>query len=128
VNRAEEVRRAAKQANLPLSAVVVIDTLLCRADWATAHLPAKYQPRSVAELAAWAGIARSTCETALDIGERHGWIERTAPGELRRGASTTYQVRMGWPRQVDRRQTLSDAERAKRYRQRKKERHETPGT
>jgi hypothetical protein len=129
MNPAEEIRRASKQANLPHATVIVIDALLSHANWATGQIPAKWQPRSVDELARWAGVARSTCETALDTAEWFGWIERTRPDGLRRGASTTYQVRLGRPRPaVPRSGPLSGAERTRRWRQRLKERDEPPGT
>jgi hypothetical protein len=126
MNRAEELRRAVKQANLPLSVVVTVDALLSRADWATGLIPEKHQPRSVRELARWAGISTSVCETALNTGRDFGWIERHSPRVLFRGLSTTYQVRMG--RKRPEREPMSEAERARRYRQRKKQRTGSPVT
>jgi hypothetical protein len=123
VNRAEQIRRASKQANLPYPAVVLIDALLSHTDWRTGLLPADRQPRSVEQLARWAGMPRSTCETALDAAERYGWVERTRPpGGLRRGASVTYQVRMGRTRPGERREhPLPGSERTRRWRQRQRE-------
>jgi hypothetical protein len=108
--------------------VVVIDALLQRADWTTGEIPAQHQPRSVAELAGWAGISRSTCQTAVAIGREYGWISVKSPPVLRRGQSSTYRVDLGWARRSRRPEPLSGAERMRRYRQRLKQRDETPGT
>jgi hypothetical protein len=120
MNRAEELRRAVTQANLPAYAVVIFDVLAGRTDWMTGALPADRQPRSIVELAGWAGFAKSLTERGLDVLERYGWLERERPAVLRRGLSTTYQVRMGRVAPA-RREPMSDAERARRCRaQRKK--------
>jgi hypothetical protein len=123
VNRAEELRRAVKAARLPPYAVVVFDALLSRADWATGMIPARHQPRSLTELAGWSGLSRRHTANALNVLEWHGWVRRDRPPELRRGLSTVYWLNHGSARPAGVREPMTDAERARRYRQRKRERH-----
>jgi DNA-binding MarR family transcriptional regulator len=120
VNRIEELRRAVRSARLPAAAVVMFDTLAQRADWATGVIPPRYQPRSLTELAGWAGLSRRHAANMLNVLERFGWLRRDRPPELRRGASTVYVLDHGRPRLAEVREPASDAERARRYRQRKR--------
>jgi hypothetical protein len=120
VNRAEQLRRAIRQANMPNSAVVMFDTIVGRCDWAAGTLPDAYQPRSLAELSRWAGIPERSATAALELLERFGWVERERPRVLRRGLSTTYQPKMGGARPRRERRPVSDAERAKHYRERQR--------
>jgi hypothetical protein len=118
VNRAEQLKRAIRKARLPASAVVVYDTLTDRTDWTTAHLPDKHQPRSLKELAAWAGQSKSVTVAALDELEAYGWVRRGKPAILRRGLSTTYQPCEGRAR-PPRSRPLNGWERTRRWRERK---------
>lgn len=120
MNRAEELRRAVKQAGLPSPAVRVYDALLSRADWVTGTLPDNRQPRSLNEVAKWAGLARSLVAEHLNVLESYGWIERDRPPELRHGLSTTYRLSMGRDRPAEVSEPLSGAERTRRYRERKR--------
>lgn len=95
MNRAEQLKRAIRNARLPASRVVLYDTITDRADWLTGHLPDQHQPRSVDELARWAGLPRSVTMAALAELEAFGWIRRDKPAILRRGLATTYQPAEG---------------------------------
>ncbi len=118
MNRAEELRRAVKLAGLPLGAVVVYDALLSRADWATGTLPDDQQPRSLKQVAEWAGLPKSYVAEMLNVLEHYGWVGRDRPAEFRRGQSTAYRLAMGQTRLGEVREPLSGAERARRFRQR----------
>ena len=120
MNRAEELRRAVKQAGLPAAAVVVYDALLSRADWATGTLPDTRQPRSLRQVAEWSGLAKSYVAEQLNVLESYGWIARDRPGALERGHSTAYRLTMGRARPAEVREPLSGAERARRHRQRQR--------
>jgi hypothetical protein len=111
-----------RKARLPASAVVLYDTLVDRTDWATGHLPDKYQPRSLVELARWAGQAKSVAAGSLDVLERYGWVRRNKPTILRRGLSTTYQPQEGRARPRPERTPASGAERSRRWRARQQSR------
>jgi DNA-binding transcriptional ArsR family regulator len=120
VKRTDQMRREVKRANLPSYAVVVYDALLEKADWATGWLPDMRQPRSLNELALWAGMSKPLVVRALKVLEDTGWVERKSPAILRRGLSTTYQLRTGH-RLPARGRPMTEAERGRRYRQRRKE-------
>lgn len=126
MNRAEELHRAVRRAGLPSSWVVVFDTLVNRGDYATGRLPDDWQPRSIQELAEWCGLPQRTMMRALRGLADYGWIVRKPPGELRRGLATTYQAAEGRARRAavgrprEGSEPLSDAERARRYRARKR--------
>ena len=141
MNRPERWKRAIRKAHMPGSAVVLFDTLADRTTWTTGHLPDKRQPRSVAELARWAGQVKSVTEAAADVLEDFGWLRREKPAILRRGLSTTYQVQEGRRRPVpERKPAMSGAARSRKYRERQRtksgvtqppdlgERDGTPGT
>ncbi len=86
----------------------------------TGTLPGKYQPRSLVELAGWAGMPARTVTAALSVLESFGWVERSRPAILCRGLSTAYQPQLGRTRPARPRNPLSGAERARRYRTRKR--------
>jgi hypothetical protein len=121
VNRAEELRRAVTVAGLSSAAVRVYDALLSRADWATGSLPAGRQPRSLAQVAAWAGLSRSYVAEALNVLERFGWLARDRPAEFRHGRATTYRLAMGRARPAEATgEPMTGAERTRRWRERQR--------
>lgn len=118
--REQELRAAAKRANLPGAAFRLYVELLDRADFGTAETPDKFQPRGLAELAKWCEMSKATAARALNLLEAHGWVQRNRATTLGRGHRTAYRLACGRP--VDRPappEPLSDAERARRYRARK---------
>lgn len=77
----------------------VFDTLLWMADFGTAHLPDRFAPRSLKELAAKSFVSQRQVKYSLDHLQRHGWVERyrhfTDEGIGGRGHPTRYVLKAG---------------------------------
>ena len=54
----------------------VFDTLLWMADYGTAFLPDRFQPRSLAQLAGKSFVSARQVKYSLSHLQRHGWLER----------------------------------------------------
>ena len=54
----------------------VFDTLLWTADFGTAFLPDRFQPRSLLQLAEKSFVSARQLKYSLDHLQRHGWLER----------------------------------------------------
>jgi DNA-binding Lrp family transcriptional regulator len=127
--REKELSQAIEKAALPVADYRVYRALMGRADWNTAVIPVRFQPRSLAELAELSKLSVATVKRTLRHLQRHGWIERhryiTDAGIGGRGHPTRYRLDVGADCDCapDRPEPVSDAERAKRYRQRKKAAH-----
>lgn len=97
--------------------------LLHRADWETAEIPDRFQPRSVPALADWSRMSRTAAAEGLNHLERHGWVTRVRmpPG---RGRSTRYILLSGSDCDcgpaAKRAAPTPEAKRAREYRARKK--------
>jgi hypothetical protein len=95
-DREHELRTAIEQARLPGRDYRIFMALFARAEWKTAVLRDRYQPRSLDELAAWCGSSHNTVTRGLADLTLHGWITRTprkSPG--RQGAAISYQLQHG---------------------------------
>ena len=93
--REQELRAAIRAADLPARDFRIYDALFERAQWKTAVIDGKYQPRSLTELAQWSRMSRAGLCYGLNHLELHGWIERRrwlTPG---RGHRTTYALLAG---------------------------------
>jgi hypothetical protein len=113
-----ELRDAIKRSGLPHAAINLYRAILDAADFTTAELPDRFQPRSLDELAEWAAMSVKHCKQMLNVLEEHDWIERKRPATPGRGHRTAYVLLLGTARER-RGRPLTDAERARRYRQRK---------
>ena len=123
MTREQELSAAIEEATLPARDYRIFSALLRqRAEWKTATIPAKFQPRGLADLAQLARMSKANLCRGLDHLESHGWIDRNRADKLGRGHRTTYQLTKGMscdclkPRDA----AASDAERARRYRARKR--------
>jgi DNA-binding HxlR family transcriptional regulator len=93
------------------------------AQWNTAVILPERQPKSHATLATKCDMSVRNLKRALLELDELGWVERTPhPG---RGLTTTYQLQVGMDAAPKRRTAMTDAERARRYRERKKAGQET---
>jgi hypothetical protein len=122
LTREQEIKAALKAARLPSRDRNLFRDLFEKADWGTALLPNRFQPRNIDELARIAGVSARTAQRSLDHLVLHGWITkgpRTAPG--RHGRAITYGFQPGEDCRCkpDRAEPLTAAERARRYRERK---------
>ena len=92
--REQELRTAVKQARLPPRDFKIFTVLLDRADFGTAEIPGRFQPKSLEAFAGLCEMSTATLCRGLDHLEVEGWIERarTAGG---RGCSTSYTLTLG---------------------------------
>jgi DNA-binding MarR family transcriptional regulator len=128
--RETEIKRASVRAKqLPPRDFKVLRVLVeMKAQWDTVQIQERWQPRSLAQLSAECGISKSTLALSLNHLQRHGWLLRwrhfTDKGIGGRGHLTTYQLELGTdcdcPSRARRAEPVSDAERMRRYRARKK--------
>jgi hypothetical protein len=117
-----DLRKAVEAASIPARDYRVYSALLRKVQWdGPAVIPAKFQPRSLQEIAKLARMSVASAKRALAHLESHGWIQRDRkdPG---RGHCTHYQLTPGLDCDCipQRPEPASDADRARRYRQRKK--------
>lgn len=116
------LKRAIKAARLPARDRNLFRDLLETADWKTAILPNRFQPRNMEALARTAGVSPRTAQRAVDHLAMHGWITRTRnekPG--RQGRSVVYGFEVGEPCWCRPEQgvPLSGVDRTRRWREKK---------
>jgi hypothetical protein len=114
--RERELQDAIAQSGHRPATRCVFRALLDRADFGTANIPPRFQPRSLDEVARWSGFSRATVKRQLDVLEEFGWVERKRGGHGR-GDSTSYCLLEGRP--LVKPQAVSGAERIRRWRERK---------
>ena len=126
MTREKELSQAIEKASVPVSDYRVYQALLARADWKTALIPVRFQPRSLEELADLSKLSVATVKRTLGHLQRHGWIQRhrylTDKGIGGRGHPTRYRLDLGADCDCvpDRPAPLNGAERTRRWRERKK--------
>ena len=114
---------AIEKARMPARDYRVFRALFKRAAWGSAVIPAKFQPRSLKVIARdTGGLSEATVKRSLNHLEEHGWIVRARDAFKGRGHSTAYGLTIGEDCDCNsgRPEPKSGAERAKRYRDRKK--------
>ena len=127
--REKELSQAIEKAAVPIADYRVYRALMGRADWNTAVIPVRFQPRSLAELAELSKLSVATVKRTLRHLQRHGWIERhryiTDKGIGGRGHPTRYRLDVGTDCDCapERPEPVNGAERTRRWRQRKKAAH-----
>jgi hypothetical protein len=94
-NREHELRAAIRAARLPARDFRIYDALFTRAQWKTAVIESKFQPRSLIELADWARMSLSNVKRGLNHLEYHGWVERRRWKTPGRGHRTRYFLAVG---------------------------------
>jgi hypothetical protein len=116
------LRIAIEKASVPPRDYRIFMALHYRAQWVTAAIPERFQPRSVEEIARIANINPTTAAEGLTHLERHGWLVRHRTSG--RSRSIAYALAVGkdcdCPAAAPKTGRLPDAERARRYRERKK--------
>jgi DNA-binding HxlR family transcriptional regulator len=119
LTREQELKAAFRKARMSQRAHRVLYVLLYDlAQWNTAMILPERQPKSLATLATKCDMSVRNLKRALLELDELGWVERTPhPG---RGLTTTYQLRVGMDAAPKSRTAMTDAERARRYRERKK--------
>jgi predicted transcriptional regulator len=120
--REVELKRAIKAARLPSRDRNLFRDLLETANWKSAVLPDRFQPRNMDELARIAGVSTRTALRSVDHLEKHGWITRTRnPKPGRQGRAITYGFEVGescWCT-PDRPAAASGIDRTRKWRERK---------
>lgn len=96
MSRERELRNAIKNAGLPDRDYRIFRDLLDTADFRTAEIPGRFQPKSLEALARLCEKPVATLCRALNHLEAHGWVKRgrTVGG---RGRSTAYTLAVGEP-------------------------------
>ena len=97
LTREQELKKAIEQADLPPRDYRILCALLARAKWKSAEIEERYQPRGLAELAAWCRMSKRNLCYGLDSLEAAGWIERARFARPGRGHFTAYQLSIGTP-------------------------------
>ena len=127
MTREQELAAAIDRADLPPRDKEIWRQLFRRADWKTAVIPKRWQPKSLRDIARDAHMGVATVCRGLNHLESHGWIERhrTSPG---RGHPTAYGLMAGADCDCltldgSKTEPVSDAERMRHYRARKKASH-----
>jgi DNA-binding PadR family transcriptional regulator len=123
MTREQELSAAIEEAVLPSRDYRIFSALLRqRAEWKTANIQAKFQPRGLADLARLAKMSKASLCRGLEHLESHGWITRTRADKRGPGHRTTYQLTRGMSCDClkQRPEPASDADRARRYRERKR--------
>ena len=129
MTREQELAQAIEKASVPASDYREYRALIGRADWKTEVIPVRFQPRSIEELADLSKLSVATVKRTLSHLQRHGWIQRhryiTDKGIGGRGHPTRYRLDLGADCDCipDRPEPVSDADRARSYRQRRKAAH-----
>jgi hypothetical protein len=99
LTREQELRATIEKAQLPARDYRIYMALFARAEWVTAKILDRFQPRSLDELAAWSRMSRSNVAGGLNHLTRHGWLLRhrniTAKGIGGRGHGTKYELVVG---------------------------------
>jgi predicted transcriptional regulator len=97
--RESELKAAIIKANLPPRDFKVYMVLMDRAQWGTAKIADKFQPRSLQELARRGNMSEANVKRSLNHLQRHGWVKRyrhlTGKGIGGRGHPTRYQLEHG---------------------------------
>jgi hypothetical protein len=124
LTREQELEKAIEAARLPPREYRIYRALFKRAEWNTATIKKQFQPWNEAELAGDSKMSLASVKRGLAHLERHGWITRVPrrkPG--RKGPAVSFILLSGsdCDCQPERPGPVSDAERARRYRARKKE-------
>ena len=130
-SREQELRDAIDKARLPARDYRIYMALFRRAQWGTMEIRDRWQPRSLAELAALANMPAATLKRGLAHLEQHGWITRdrhpiASGASGGRGHRTRYALEAGTGcdcQPAQRPAPLTDAERARAYRTRRKVAH-----
>jgi predicted transcriptional regulator len=126
LDREHELRKGIRAAtSLPSRDFRIYSALLDRADWKSAVIPNRFQPRNIDALAREAGMSARSVNRSLDHLALHGWVARTigtAPG--RHGRAVAYALSLGEACSCKpaRPEPLTGAERAQRFRDRRKQR------
>ena len=96
----QRLRAAIEDAEVPVRDYRIFMAIHYRADWKTAILPGRFQPRSLDDVARWAHMSRANVKYGLAHLELHGWISRgrklARSGAGGRGNATTYELRQGF--------------------------------
>ena len=121
MNRQTELRKAIVGASLPPRDRAIYAVLAERAEWATGEILPRWQPRGLEDLARLCSLPKSVVAVGLNHLELHKWIERDrSPG----GPGRTTRYRLGIGAACDcrpaRGEPVSEAERSRRYRARRK--------
>jgi hypothetical protein len=117
-----ELRDAIEAADLPPRDYRIFGALLYRVEWGHDYIPAQFQDRSLEALASRCRMSKAGAVEGLNHLERHGWVrrERQPPG---RGRATHYVVAIGadcdCPKVPKPRAPMNEAQRSRRYRERK---------
>jgi hypothetical protein len=122
LSRETELRAAIDKADLPPRDFKIYMVLFRRAEWHTAEIDPKFQPRSLTELARWSTMPRSVLAAGLNHLEHHNWIERNRWRTPGRGHTTRYKLTVGTDCDCHQEhgEPMTDAERMRRYRARRK--------
>jgi hypothetical protein len=94
LTRERELRKAVKQARLPPRDFKIFTVLLDRADFNTAEIPGRFQPKSLEALAGLCEMSKPTLCRGLAHLEVEGWLKRDRPAGGR-GHSTRYTLALG---------------------------------
>jgi hypothetical protein len=93
VSREQDLRKAVRKARLPARDFKIFTVLLDMADWGTAELPGRWQPKSLEHLADLCEMPRSTlCRGLAHLGAE-GWVKRASGGG--RGHANSYTLALG---------------------------------
>jgi hypothetical protein len=76
LTREQELRAAISKAFLPPRDYRIFMALFDRAEWGTAAIRDRFQPRSLKELAEWSRMSLANVKRGVGHLGRHGWIER----------------------------------------------------
>ena len=94
LTRERELRKAVRQARLPPRDFKIFTVLLDRADFGTAEIPGRFQPRSLEAFAGLCEMSKATLCRGLAHLVAEGWVKRgRTPGG--RGCSTWYMLALG---------------------------------
>lgn len=122
MTREQELENAIDKAVLPPRDYRIYRALFKRAEWKTGVISARWQPRSLRDIARDTRLSVATICRALNHLESHGWIarHRAKPG---RGHATVYELLAGMDCDCLKEQPepMTDAERMRRCRRRKKD-------
>jgi hypothetical protein len=124
LTREQQLAHAIDKADLPPRDYRIYRALFKRADWKTGVIPARWQPRSLRDIATDTHLGVATICRSLNHLESHGWItrHRTTPG---RGHATTYELLTGMDCDciTGRPEPMTGSQRTQLWRARKKASH-----
>lgn len=120
--REKQLNDAIEKARLPPRDYRVYRALFRRAEWGSAVIKAEWQPKSLKRIAADSQLSVATVCRSLAHLESHGWVARERSQRRGRGYATAYQLLAGQDCDcmTQKPEPKSDAERARRYRERKR--------